>query len=137
MKQRSTDITLKITKIVGLCLFYIFLFFGMGEVYVRLACKHKAINEMDIRKYRATSEIYHHTFIPNGKGRLYTPEFKTVYLINSFGIRDKEYSFVKPRQTYRILVLGDSFTEGYGLNIEHTFSKRLEFLLNAAPPTQV
>lgn len=127
---------MRIIKIVALFLLYVLLFFAMGEIWVRLACKHKAINEMDIRKYRTASEIYHHAFIPNGKGRLYTSEFKTVYLINSFGIRDREYSLKKPPRTYRILILGDSFTEGYGMDIEHTFSKRLEEFLNTKPPNE-
>lgn len=124
----------KLPKIFVLIVIYVSLFFLFGELYVRLACKHKAINEMDIKKYRRRSETYHHEFIPNGKGRLYTKEFKTIYKINSLGIRDKEYSLTKPQNTFRILVLGDSFTEGYGVNAKDTFSDKLEVLLNKNKP---
>jgi len=45
--------------------------------------------------------------------------------INSLGIRDYEVSLEKTHQ-YRIAAIGDSFTYGWGVNIEDTWCKRLE-----------
>lgn len=53
--------------------------------------------------------------------------------INALGLRDREYSLTKPEDTYRILVLGDSTTFGWGAPQEKTFPKVLEQLLNANP----
>ena len=46
--------------------------------------------------------------------------------INSKSLRDYEYAYTKPKDVYRILVLGDSFTFGWGVPFENTFSKVLE-----------
>lgn len=120
----------KSIKVILLLFYYVFLVCVCGEIFTRVSVKHKAIDEMDAKKFRCASNTFHHGFVPKGRGRNYTKEFRSVYLINSFGIRDKEYTFERLPQTFRILVFGDSFTEGYGVNIEDTFSKHLEALLN-------
>jgi hypothetical protein len=50
--------------------------------------------------------------------------------MNSYGLRDHEYSVVKPPDTFRILALGDSFTFGDGVMPEETWVKSLEHRLN-------
>lgn len=50
---------------------------------------------------------------------------------NSLGFREKEYPVKKAAGVRRIIVLGDSYTLGVGVEIEDTFSKRMEALLNA------
>ncbi len=51
--------------------------------------------------------------------------------ISSQGLReDKIYSYQKPASTFRILMLGDSFTEGDEVPADQTFSKLLETKLN-------
>ncbi len=51
--------------------------------------------------------------------------------VNSHGFKDKEYSYQKPNNVFRILVLGDSQTSGQGINnLEDTWHKKLEFLMN-------
>lgn len=50
---------------------------------------------------------------------------------NSKGLRDVEHPYKKRSDVYRILVLGDSYTEGVDVELTDTFSKRLEILLNA------
>jgi hypothetical protein len=49
---------------------------------------------------------------------------------NSQGQRDKEYSIVKPDNTIRGLVLGDSFTMGSGVEIEDVYHSVVENALN-------
>jgi hypothetical protein len=50
---------------------------------------------------------------------------------NSQGLRDREFSFERTPGTLRILMLGDSFTEGWGVPLEDTSSKRIEKLYEA------
>lgn len=56
-------------------------------------------------------------------------DFKIEYQINSLGLREREITEEKPKGVKRILLLGDSFTEGTGVSLEATFSKQLEKLL--------
>jgi hypothetical protein len=49
--------------------------------------------------------------------------------INKQGLRDKDVDIPKPNDTYRILALGDSITEGLGVELNQTFVKRLEVLI--------
>jgi len=49
---------------------------------------------------------------------------------NSMRIRDYEYTLEKPAGTYRIIILGGSFTFGWGVELDETFSKVLETRLN-------
>lgn len=53
-------------------------------------------------------------------------DFRYRVSINSIGIRDKEIRIPKDKDTYRILVFGDSYTYGWGVNIEDTWVRRLE-----------
>src|SRR5579885_1658619 len=51
--------------------------------------------------------------------------------INSHGFRDKERTYEKAENTFRILVLGDSFAEGIQVPLEKTFPYILEQKLNS------
>jgi len=46
--------------------------------------------------------------------------------INSRGLRDREYSLRKPANTIRILVLGDSYTWGYGVGNKQVYTEVME-----------
>lgn len=63
---------------------------------------------------------------PNYSGRIVTNEIDFKVKTNSNGLRDREFSYDKPKDTIRILVLGDSLTFGYGVKIEKTYPKLLE-----------
>ncbi len=54
----------------------------------------------------------------------------TIVKINSHGFRDYEYSLDKPNNTFRIIVLGDSYTFGLGVELNDSYPKILEKLLN-------
>lgn len=67
---------------------------------------------------------------PGGSGVHAGLDFRVTYRINSRGLRDREIPYEPPSPaTFRILALGDSFTEGYGVEVEETFARRLESLL--------
>jgi lysophospholipase L1-like esterase len=54
--------------------------------------------------------------------------------INSDGLRDREYTVAKPPGVYRIMMLGDSTTFGWGVRHEDTAAKFLERKLNGHLP---
>lgn len=53
---------------------------------------------------------------------------------NSHGFRDYERSYAKPSDTFRILVLGDSFVEALQVPLENSFPALLEKKLNENHP---
>jgi len=62
------------------------------------------------------------------------------YATNHEGFRDRAWPRVKPADAFRIAVIGDSVTFGYGVALEQTFAKRLEERLRsdaAGPPFEV
>lgn len=64
--------------------------------------------------------------IAGARGTSHNTEYTMGMFINSKGLRDREFSYEKPEGTKRVLCLGDSYTFGYGVQAEETFSKRLE-----------
>lgn len=64
-------------------------------------------------------------FEPNSTARYRTLEFDFVANINSLGLRDREIT-VEKGDKYRILCFGDSWTYGWGVNIEDSWPKILE-----------
>ncbi|MBN1406078.1 MAG: hypothetical protein JW946_06125 [Candidatus Omnitrophica bacterium] len=60
-----------------------------------------------------------------------TQEYSTEVFINGKALRGKEYSYEKPKHTKRIVVLGDSFVFGSGVEDDETFSYKLESLFKS------
>ena len=60
----------------------------------------------------------------------YWKEFRVSLDINSLGYRDEEFTPAKPAGVFRILVVGDSFTFGYGVEQPQAYPEALERLLN-------
>lgn len=53
--------------------------------------------------------------------------------INTQGLRDRHYEVEKPANTYRIVVLGDSFSEAIQVNEGETYWSEIERNLNSCP----
>lgn len=68
---------------------------------------------------------------PTAKATLVTSEFAVTETTNSHGLRGPETTYKKPGDTYRILVLGDSFAEGYVVDLDSTVARVQERLLNS------
>ena len=68
--------------------------------------------------------------IPNKRAMVVGHEYGHEVQINSHGFNDREYPYEKPDGTFRIIVLGDSFTEGFQVPLEDTFQEVLEGKLN-------
>lgn len=82
---------------------------------------------------RVSDPLLHHSLEPNCTARVKSrDDFDTIFTTNSFGLRSPEIEKEKPDGIFRILILGDSFTEGWGVAREETFSKVAERELNKA-----
>lgn len=68
--------------------------------------------------------------VPGKAGYWHIGEKRIPIKINSKGLRDKEYPYEKEDGVFRILVLGDSFTEAFQVPLRDTFCKVLEHKLN-------
>ncbi len=64
-------------------------------------------------------------FEPGTKMRYQTVEFNSLASINNLGLRDQEVDSSKNGK-YRVLCVGDSWTFGWGVNIENSWPKKLE-----------
>jgi hypothetical protein len=63
-----------------------------------------------------------------------TSEYDNEIFLNANRLRGKLYNYEKPLGIKRILMLGDSFVFGLGVNDNQTFSVKLEELLNRSGP---
>ncbi|MFM1841397.1 MAG: hypothetical protein RLZZ490_128, partial [Cyanobacteriota bacterium] len=66
-----------------------------------------------------------HALIPNMTAR-WNHEGNGLVSINADGLRDRRYDVDKPENTYRIVVLGDSFSEAIQVNADQTFWSEIE-----------
>src|SRR6185503_3636202 len=76
-------------------------------------------------------EVLGWKFIPYKGGKHITPEYTTSESFNSRGVRGPDRLYDKESRERRILVLGDSFAEGYSVEFEELFSSLLEHNLKA------
>lgn len=68
-------------------------------------------------------------FEPNSRAKYHTSEFSFDAIINNIGLRDEEINIDKGDKC-RILCFGDSWTYGWGVNINESWPKMLEKYLN-------
>lgn len=74
--------------------------------------------------------------IPNAHGHHKTTEYEVLENINSQGIRGPAYRMKKDSAERRVIVLGDSFSEGYTVGFDSLFSEVLKKKLREAWPGQ-
>jgi lysophospholipase L1-like esterase len=67
---------------------------------------------------------------PGQEGIFESPQFRTSVVINQKGLRDRDHSYERVNDAKRILVIGDSFAWGYGVEESERFSQILENSLN-------
>ncbi len=71
-----------------------------------------------------------HKLAPDTNSEYKSREFLCIQKVNSLGLRGAEVQEKKKSNTYRIIMLGDSFTMGRGVSDHETFSVLLEESLN-------
>ena len=128
---------MKIISRMGLCLFATALSLLSAEFGARVVFNRNGMHyAIEMWKYakqmKRQSPIAQmgHEHVSNQEAVLMGVHVK----INSQGLRENEYAMAKPEDTFRILVLGDSMTFGWGARFEETYAKVLERLLNEKRP---
>jgi len=86
--------------------------------------------------YKTQEMGWYHVWNPNSKHYLNTREYSYIRQTNSIGLSDKEFEICKPTGEYRIIGLGDSFTEGDGAERDSSWMKFLERRLKKEFPEQ-
>lgn len=71
-------------------------------------------------------KVRHHRLVPDSYAEFQQRDFSYIQRVNKHGFRGKEFLFEKPPGSYRIIMLGDSFTMGKGVEDDQTFSAILE-----------
>ena len=72
----------------------------------------------------------HHKLVPNTNSKFEQRDFSYIQRVNNAGLRGRDIQVKKSPDRYRILMLGDSFTMGKGVEDDQTFSVLLEDALN-------
>lgn len=67
-------------------------------------------------------EILDHKLLPNCHGIIKTRDFEVSFKTNSLGFRDREIT-EKKNGVKRVLIIGDSFAEGWGVNLAERFDQ--------------
>lgn len=70
--------------------------------------------------------VRHHRLVPDSYAEFQQRDFSYIQRVNTHGLRGKEFTTEKAPGTYRIIMLGDSFTMGKGVEDDQTFSVVLE-----------
>jgi hypothetical protein len=97
---------------------------GVAEVLLRL------MPWPERRAHVTGDPVRHHRLRAGWQGTVQGHAFH----VSSLGLRERELTMPPAPGTRRILMLGDSFTEGAGLAVEDTVSRRLETMLAARCP---
>src|SRR5262249_35900136 len=95
----------------------------------------RSIIPMDARQpieFRIPDPVLGWVLKPNASYQYVMPEGTVNVTYNSQGWRDVEHTTKKPDGVVRILVLGDSFMEGYSVELNDLFPRRIEELVHEA-----
>ncbi|MFT5264790.1 MAG: hypothetical protein ACI8YQ_003539 [Polaribacter sp.] len=99
--------------------------FGTDGLSFKKVNSVKKIGESGYVKVSSNSKVLYE-LKPNIDDVFKLKEFKT----NTYGFRDKAITIVKPKNTVRGVIVGDSFTMGSGVDIEDTYHSKIEKELN-------
>ncbi len=123
---------MKLLKILGASLFGVGLALVLLEVFFRLFVPVRPV-EPPGWFWKAPDPITGWSAEPGAEGRSYNEvyEYDVEVKINDLGLRSPEnIGYEKSEGVYRILVLGDSFTEAIQVALEETFGQQLARILN-------
>ena len=122
MNLNSRGILINLSLILVSTLFAVFL----SEIALRLMGIDPLYVSPERDRFWKYDSVLGWAHKPGQEGNFETPEFRTVVRINENGLRDRQHSYERQNDTERILVLGDSFAWGYGVEESERFSQLLE-----------
>ena len=108
-----------------------------GEILVRAVYPEYGIPVFTTKLFTEFDPLLGWRKIPNFRGAHVQDEYTIVEQFNSKGLRGPEYPYEKPEGEYRIMVLGDSFCEGYTVEYQDLFSEIMKQKLNDACKTRI
>jgi hypothetical protein len=101
---------------------------GLCELYLRATHYSEGIRLTEFVEHDPLLGWRH---VPNYSGQYAGSEFRTPVHYNASGWRDSERPYTKPQNMPRIVVLGDSFAEGFPVPSEDRFGEVLAASLGA------
>ena len=102
--------------------FYLPLDFIAGYLQYKWLHRKQTSSAIDTPALRLPNPYYHHGFSSTFKGEEKFGDYTYSISTNSLGFKDKEARVVMPHfDAYRMVFIGDSFTEGIGIPFENTF----------------
>jgi lysophospholipase L1-like esterase len=114
------------------------IFFVLLEVTLQIYTRVAIYYDVEMSRYaveikeKSDNPLIGHVHRANAQAHLMGVDVS----INSDGMRDEEYSVAR-NEKYRIAVLGDSLTFGWGVEKDDTFEVRLEQMLSETRPTEM
>lgn len=90
-----------------------------GEIFLRLIAPLPSANHHQL--FCEFDDTLGWKKIPDFTGTHRTEEYEVQEYFNSKGLRGPEFTYQKPTDHKRVLVLGDSYVEGYMVSYEETF----------------
>lgn len=121
-KESATNISLAVASVCTIL--------TLTEIGLRISGKfltqteHQAFGQYDSVRKREHLDSWFWTHRPNDTITVVRPEFRFHRVTNSLGLSEVEFSKVKQR--FRVVSIGDSFTEGYGVETDSTWVKNAE-----------
>ncbi len=121
----SRSMLIVISLLVGLLL---------AEGLTRLFFPQMAPRTAQLSKFWKYDDRYGWSHIPGASGTFESYGIESFVTINAKGFRGPEVEYARDQQRQRILVLGDSYVWGYGVNQDEMFTERLR---KAMPAVEV
>ncbi len=128
---------MKIVKVfIHICLIFfinVLMFLIIGEILVRIYVKTYENYDMAMWRYvkKGITILNKDGLTHINKAGVYFENLYGVKVkINSKGLRDKEYTYEKNNETYRIIVMGNSITFGWGVEQDLVYTEIIERELN-------
>lgn len=132
-------------KTILIIILFQFLIIIFLSINIYLEVRKKSLNKISVNPINKESIVFNpnkeiHYFYELSQNSIqYAKEYRKVdwldyqakYTINKDGLNERyDYSINKPKKTFRIITLGDSFTFGSYVNTENNWTEKLEDTLN-------
>ena len=103
----------------------------IAEMAIRASGIYKSYTERSGGRYSSPyaciNQSWYYALSPHKPFSQYKKEFTTTWTANNEGLKDKDFSIAK--KDLRIMILGDSYTEGVGAANDSSFPRQLSYLL--------